>query len=103
MALTNLSLYTVKTRIEKGNLKPYDGNYPLDLFFKALSDHPELKESLYSQLESNHNWVAKADRNQIFFILNNSAWKRPKNFSFEPNLRLSFVGSEKAPTISIDL
>lgn len=103
MALENLSIATIKTRIEKGDLRPYDGHSPLYLFLDALSSYPGLKESLNNHLESNPDWVAKADRNQIFFILNNSAWKRPKNFPFEPKLRLSLIGPEKAPTISIDL
>lgn len=103
MALQNTSIDTIKSRIEKGDLKPFDGYSQSEGFLSALSSYPRLKESLNDQLESNPAWVNKVDHHEIFFILNNSAWKRPREFSFEPKLRLSLIGVKEEPTISIDL
>lgn len=103
MTLKDSAIDTIKERIEKGDLKPFDGYSRSEGFFSALSSYPKLKESLYSQLESNPDWVSKGNHHEIFFILNNSAWKRPRNFCFEPKLRLSLIGVKKEPTISIDL
>lgn len=103
MSLVNSSLATIKTRIEKGDLIPYYGADSSDVFLKALSSYSGLKESLDKQLESNTDWVAAADNNQIFFIFDNYRWKRPNSFPFEPKLQLKLIGPEKVPTISIDV
>ena len=100
--ITLTAIDTIKIRIEKGDLKPYDDSSML-LFLNALESHPKLKDSLDCQLKTNNSWVEKASNGQIWFILNDNSWKRKRNLPFEPNLKLTFVGKEGSPTISINV
>lgn len=103
MSLGNSSVATIKTRIEKGDLRPYDGYSPSELFVETLSIYPELSENLSNQLESNPDWISRAEHTQICFLLNESVWKTPKDVPSVPKLQLELMGVEKIPTISIDL
>lgn len=103
MSLGNAAVDTIKTRIEKRDLRPYDGYSPLELFVEALSSYPELNENLNTQLESNPEWISRAEHTQICFVLNDSTWKRSEDIPFIPKLQLELMGTEKIPTISINL
>ena len=81
-------------------IEPYDKSASSKIEFdKALT--PELLSDLQRQLllEENKEWCDKARNGKVFYIVNDDRWKR--NGRFTPQITISFVGREKAPTISI--
>ncbi len=83
-------------------IQPYDKVTSKQHFIRAIT--PELIKSFDEQvlLEKNQEWVEKAQE-KVFFIVNDDRWKRKiRGRELKPKIRLSFVGPEKAATVSID-
>lgn len=74
-------------------------------FSLILDNYPELKKSLCEQisLDSNLEWIRKAEEGRFFFIIYDDIWKSVHRTTLPNNIQLKFIGSNNIPTISIDI
>jgi len=85
-------------------ITPYDPNsHSKELFLQVLNSHPDLKEMLEKQLAKDEQWLELSKKNTVCFILNYNGWKQTHINNHKNIVRLSLVGKEKTPTISLDL
>lgn len=84
-------------------IEPYDENtHSKTIFLQELNSRLHLKELLEKSLEDDVEWVKNAET-IVCFILNDNRWKHPDVKHRTSNIRLSYIGSERVPTISLDL
>ena len=61
-----------------------------------------IKDVLEKKLEENKQWVERSGT-IVCFVLNDNRWKCQPNRHLKNIIRLSFIGKEEIPTISLDL
>lgn len=84
-------------------IEPYDENiHSKTIFLQELASRSHLQELLEKSLEEDAEW-AKSAETVVCFILNDNRWKHSNAKQHTSNIRLSYVGSERVPTISLDL
>ena len=82
----------------------FDGFTSKEKFLQLLESYPKFKEDLRKELSlnSNQEWIKKAQSEKVYFIINDDSWKKVKS-NFSSGVRLNFVGIHYIPTISIDI
>ena len=84
-------------------IEPYDENiHSKSIFLQELTSQSYLQELLEKSLEEDVEWVKNAET-VVCFILNDNRWKHSNAKHHTSNIRLSYVGGERVPTISLDL
>lgn len=79
---------------------------PRSEFVEMLCKYPELEKELHNQLslDVNQEWIKKAEKEKLFFLIYDDSWKLPpRTFPIPNKIQLKFIGMKKLPTITIDI
>ncbi len=70
---------------------------------KLVMEYPELKKELDQKVtEMTAEYEADIKAKGLYFVVNRTSWKN-KKIHHEKTLRLSYVGKENLPLISVDI